>query len=521
MERTLVAFIALCSALFPLGAEESEFDRLEHQTLALMGAGQWEEAGQMAQQAGALAEATYGKDDSRLVRPLLCLARSYFEQRQYDRAERAGQRALAIAERSPKASSTTTVMVLVYRGRLHRWHDEYGKAEEELRQAFDLLQAQPSPDDRWAIRVRLDLATALREIGKFHEPKALIGRALEVAERAFGPSSGQAAEALTALGLLEMAQRNPDLAEPSLRRALAIREAASSASSPSPPVANVLETLGGCCAQQNRLEEAEVLCRRALAIREESLGTAHVVTVRTICELGSICSMQGKHEEAEQLYRQGLVICEKSFPDSEPMADCLGRLGEALYTQRRYEEAASLFERGRTLCENQPSCTPMLPYFLRYLGGTYAWLPDRRGEAETPLRRAIQLYGNTEPPQPLEVARTKCVLARLYTTLHQDDRSLPLYEEAVPALEEGLGSGPWEVISAGQSLADLHHRAGRHREARELEKRFGVSPQTQQHRQQARIWTAVASGLLLLLGIGGYLARRRQRQPAFSLPVAS
>ena len=105
-------------------------------------------------------------------------------------------------------------------------------------------------------------------------------------------------------------------AEPLLRRALAIREAA--VGSESPDVAGTLNNLAAVCRAQGRRGEAEVLYRRTLDIYHKTLGPQHPSTAIVLSNLGDLYYDRRQYAEAESAYRRALTIQEKVLGLSHP-----------------------------------------------------------------------------------------------------------------------------------------------------------------------------------------------------------
>jgi tetratricopeptide (TPR) repeat protein len=96
------------------------------------------------------------------------------------------------------------------------------------------------------------------------------------------------------------------LAEPLLRRALAIKEKSFGAEHPE--VATGLNNLAQLLESTNRLAEAEPLMRRALAIDEKSLGAEHPDVARDLNNLARLLQATNRLAEAEPLMRRAWEI---------------------------------------------------------------------------------------------------------------------------------------------------------------------------------------------------------------------
>jgi tetratricopeptide (TPR) repeat protein len=133
-------------------------------------------------------------------------------------------------------------------------------------------------------------------------------------------------------------------AEPLLRRALAIDEAAYGATHPS--VATDLNNLASLLQDTNRLGEAEPLFRRALAIDEAAYGATHPRVATDLNNLALLLRDTNRLGEAEPLFRRALAIDEAAYGATHPnVAGDLNNLALLLRDTNRLEEAEPLFRR--------------------------------------------------------------------------------------------------------------------------------------------------------------------------------
>ncbi len=136
---------------------------------------------------------------------------------------------------------------------------------------------------------------ALYEAGLYEEAIPLWRKALELAEREFGPDHLTTAILLAKLALLYEAQ--------------------------------------------GRYEPAEPLYRRALDINRDALAASHPRVATSLINLARLYDALGRHNEAEPLYRRGLAIREKVVgPDHPDFAKNFKIVVELYEAQDRYEE---------------------------------------------------------------------------------------------------------------------------------------------------------------------------------------
>ncbi|MGA2078679.1 MAG: tetratricopeptide repeat protein, partial [Terriglobia bacterium] len=112
--------------------------------------------------------------------------------------------------------------------------------------------------------------TELYGAGKYGRALAVAKKAVEVAEKEFGPEHPNLAASLNNLAALYRLEGQYAQAEPLDKRALAITEKALGPDHPA--VATRLNDLALLYRAQGRYAQAEPLDKRALAIREKALG---------------------------------------------------------------------------------------------------------------------------------------------------------------------------------------------------------------------------------------------------------
>ncbi|HEY8208545.1 MAG TPA: tetratricopeptide repeat protein, partial [Myxococcaceae bacterium] len=143
-----------------------------------------------------------------------------------------------------------------------------------------------------------------------------------------------------------------DRAEPLLRRALAIHEAAHGNNDPF--VAEALENLAALLASRGQLNRAEPLFQRALAIYEASLGKNKPSSSALLRRLANVYRYQGLYNQAEPLLQRALAIHEAtSHGKDSNTAGVVNDLALLRLAQRRRGEALPLFARAFNLSEER------------------------------------------------------------------------------------------------------------------------------------------------------------------------
>ena len=176
------------------------------------------------------------------------------------------------------------------------------------------------------------------------EAEPLMRRALAIDEAAYGPEHPTVATGLNNLAQLLKATNRLDEAEPLMRRALAIDEAAYGPDHPD--VARDLNNLALLLQATNRLGEAEPLMRRALEIDEAAYGPEHPAVATYLNNLAQLLQDTNRLDEAEPLMRRALAIDEAAYgPEHPDVATDLNNLAQLLQDTNRLDEAEPLMRR--------------------------------------------------------------------------------------------------------------------------------------------------------------------------------
>jgi tetratricopeptide (TPR) repeat protein len=180
------------------------------------------------------------------------------------------------------------------------------------------------------------------------------------------------------------------LAEPLMRRALAIEEA--SPDSAHPNLAVYLNNLAELLKYTDRPGEAEQLMRRALAIDEASLGSDHPNVGIRLNNLAELMRVTNRLDEAEPLCRRALEIGEKNFgPEHPRFAIHLNNLALLLQATNRLGEAEFFYRRALAIDEANSGPEDLAVAIDLNNLGELLRVTNRPGEAEPLMRRALAI----------------------------------------------------------------------------------------------------------------------------------
>jgi tetratricopeptide (TPR) repeat protein len=311
------------------------------------------------------------------------------------------------------------------------------------------------------------LGLLLESKAAYGEAEPLLRRALAIDEAAYGPDQPSVAADLNSLAALLQATNRLVEAEPLMRRALAIDEAAHGPDHPT--VAITLNNLALLLQATNRLAEAEPLMRRALALGEAAQGPEHPTVAITLNNLAQLLQDTNRLSEAEPLMRRALAIDEAAYgPDHPVVAIDLNNLALLLQATNRLSEAEPLMRRALAIDEaaygpDHPDVAICLNNLATLLQAT-----NRQAEAEPLMRRALAIDEAAYGPEHPTVAIRLNNLAQLLQATNRLSEAEPLMRRALAIDEAAYGPDHPDVARDLNNLAQLLQATDRPAEAETL-----------------------------------------------------
>jgi tetratricopeptide (TPR) repeat protein len=267
--------------------------------------------------------------------------------------------------------------------------------------------------------------------GRYGEAVSIAQRAVELAERRFGPDHPHVAQSLEKVATLYYKQGRHAEAEPLYRRALLVAEKALGASHLD--VGTLLNNLAVLLHTQGRYDDAEPLFKRALSVRETALGPDHRHVGTTLNNLAVLYAVGGRYAEAEAAYRRSLAIREKaSGPEDPSVGESLNNLAMLFESQGRYDDAEPLLLRSLAI----------------------------RQKAMGPIEPGMRLG-----PASHDLAVTFNNLAGLYHTQGRYTEAKQAFTVIASLLETILGPSHPDVATALNNIAEVLRAQGRHSDA--------------------------------------------------------
>jgi tetratricopeptide (TPR) repeat protein len=330
---------------------------------------------------------------------------------------------------------------------------------------------------RRCLQLRPDDATVLNNLGinmivagDYVGAEPLLRRALALDEAAPGSNHPDVATELSNLGLLLQNKGDYAAAEPLFRRVLAIHEKALGPNHPG--VAADLSNLALLLQNKGDYAAAEPLFRRVLAIHEKALGPNHPDVTMDLNNLALLLKAKSDYAGAEPLLQQALVIDEKRLGSDHPnVATDLNNLASIIQSKGDYAAAEPLYR--RALAINEKALGPNHPDVATSLNSLASLLQDQGDyvAAEPLYRRALTIDEKALGPDHPEVATDLNNLASLLQNKGDYAGAEPLYRRALAIREKTLGTDHADVATSLNNLASLLQNKGDYAEAEPLYQR--------------------------------------------------
>ena len=277
---------------------------------------------------------------------------------------------------------------------------------------------------------------------------------VDLCERHHGPDHVETARALTNLARMAVFRREMDVAEPALRRALAIQERELGVEHLD--TARTVAVLGGYLQGRGDYAGAEPFFRQALEVRERLLGVEHPLTVGTLSDVAYLAKELDRLDEAENLSRRVLQVRERtSGPETPETAIALTALGEVLAKKGDALGAEPLFRRALALQQRQLDAdNPDIGLTMWNLAEVLRAL-GRHREAETLARRTLEIWERSFGPEHEWTAWGLICLSEVRLALADAAEAIVAVARAATILERLFG-GAHAVLGA---TLNLHGRA--------------------------------------------------------------
>ncbi len=317
--------------------------------LDLIGAGKDVEAVDRLQKAVELREKVLGPEDPSLAFPLSVIAGTYQYKADYAKAEELYARALKLQDQAdPDAGDALVILNNLAIAYIHL--DQFDQAERALLRAINIAERKFGPGEIATINPMVNLANLYDEKGDYVKAQALFEQAMANGERALGPNYPGLAVIISNLAGVYSERGDYAGGVRFGQRAVAILE--KSGRPEDPRLALALVTLGDAYRFQNDLERAEPLYERSLKIYEKAFGGEDPLVADNLSYLADIYRDRRDFAKAEAFYRRSFDIRKKKLGEgNSSVAESLDSLGSLYRDQGDYARAEPLYRQALAIRE--------------------------------------------------------------------------------------------------------------------------------------------------------------------------
>ncbi|KAA3644872.1 MAG: tetratricopeptide repeat protein [Chloroflexi bacterium] len=296
-----------------------------------------------------------------------------------------------------------------------------------------------------------------QKIADFKGAQAVLERALDLAEAAYGAEHPNVANSVNNLGTVLKELGDLQGAKAMLERALAIDEAAYGPEHPE--VATDVNNLGTVLKDLGDLQGAKAMYERALAILEKQLGEDHPYVAATVNNLGTVLKDLGDLQGAKAMYERALAIAEAAYgPEHPSVATNVNNLGNLLRELGDLQRAKFMLERALAIFEIQLGKDhPNVATTVNNLGTVLQELGNLRG-AQAMYERALDIdeaaYGPEHPEVATDVNNLGTVLKELGDLQGAKvmlERALTIFKKLLPANHPNIQTIKENIKSLGDS----------------------------------------------------------------------
>lgn len=260
-----------------------------------------------------------------------------------------------------------------------------------------------------------------------------------------------------------------DEAEPLLRGALALREAASQdpraqdqhaqdqrAQDQRLEIAELENDLGLHYTAARREEEAETALRRALDLRREVLGDQHELVAATSVALATLLHRQGRYDESEALLAEAVATYDGlTQPGPEQHVAALLRFGQSRLERGHLAEARQLFEHALAVGRGHESPDgPLVAAALKSI----ARCAVEQGELEASLplfHQSLEIYERRFGAKSIQASNVRQNLAYTLYGLGEVEEAFRLFRKALITVEGTLGEHSFDALALRFNLAGM------------------------------------------------------------------
>lgn len=382
-------------------------------------------------------------------------------------------------------------------------------AQKQLQGALDKRKLALGGEHRDTLRSMKDLATALKEQGRFTDAEVLLRQTLDTQKHALGPDHLDTFVTITVLAVVCDAQEKhveaeslflnlwqaqkrllgPDhletlatvsnlaasyTAQGRFAEAMKLRgehlEATQRVHGRRAPQTLVSMTINAeACEAGGMPSEAEKLYFGALEIMKQTLGMEHPDTLAQLDRTALMLGRRGRHDEALKLHQQSLEAKQRVFGDQHPQTllsmKCLANEYEA--QGKRTESETTQLQVLEALKAAFPPEHPEILAQMDNVADVYD-LHDKHAEAVNLRQHTLQTRQRTLGTSHRQTLQSMQLLAASYDADDKRTEAETLQLQTLEAMKTAYGPGDPDVLAQMRVLALMHARHDKPAEAESL-----------------------------------------------------
>jgi tetratricopeptide (TPR) repeat protein len=357
---------------------------------------------------------------------------------------------------------------------LGRWSDEY-----EIRVFhFGKLGERAGKEHPSTLMSMNNLATVLRDQGKYEQAEEMYRQALRLRETILGKEHPDTLTSVDNLALLLSCQGKYEQAEEMHRQTIRLRETILGKEHPA--TLTSIDNLAVVLNDQGKYNQAEEIHQQTLKLRKTILGNEHPATLTSMDNLATVLSDQGKYEQAEEMHRQVLRLRETMLGKEHPATlTSMNNLATVLSDQGKYKQAEEMHR--QTLRLRETILGKEHPAILASMNNLAVMLSDQ-GKYEQAEEMHRQTFRLRETVLGKEHPSTLMSMNNLATVLRDQgkyEQAEEMHRQALRLYKTVLGKEHPATLASMNNLALVLSCQGKYEQAEEI------------HRQTLRLYETI------------------------------
>ena len=327
-------------------------------------------------------------------------------------------------------------------------------------------------DSRLIWEAQMDNAVAALRRKDYFQAELSCTEALKTAGQ-FGPADPCLTTNLTLLAQIYQMENKSDLAEQTLKEALASREKAVGTNDPSLvlPLDNLAKFYYFA---EHRYDLAEPLCLRILQLVENISPRNDAEVEKRARAVAVVCRLQGQYAQAEPFYQQALDLAGRKGGD---LPSAMLATAGFYHDWGKFDQAESLCQRALAIQEKAAGSNTNTEAQMNLAVALYGLAENYRSwgkldQAEPLYRRSVDIVEKNLSPDSSDLARPLAGLAATLAAQGQTNQAVALYRRAFAVTENKLDPGDPVIKAVLDDYTALLDKMNRPDEAKALRQSF-------------------------------------------------